>query len=94
MADPMEIAIRAEESAKSAHQRLNRMNGSLDRLTAEVARANAKSEEILIRLARDDGGQLVSRGVIDSRRFLITTIVLVLTSSVMSLLFTLALRSR
>lgn len=96
MSDPLEIAIRAEESAKAAHHRLDRMNGSIDRLTSEVARSNATSDQILRKIAHEDGfesgEQTISRGLIDSRRFLITTIVLVLTSSITALLVTWALR--
>lgn len=96
-ADPLEIAIRAEEAAKEAHRRLNRMNGSIDGLRTDISVARREAAEqtgqILRRLDREDGGEAVSRGLIDSRRFLISTIVLVLTSSVVSLLLTLALRS-
>lgn len=84
--DPIVTAIRAEEAARSAHHRLDRMNGSIDRLTTEVAKANAKSEEILVRLAKDDGHeeghQEASKGFLESKRFLITTIGLVATSSI------------
>ncbi len=97
MADPLEIAIRAEERAKAAHARLDRMNGSIDRLTEQVARSNATANEILRRMdreeAHDEGADQVSRGLIDSRRFLITTVVLVLSSSVVSLFATLVLRT-
>lgn len=80
------IAIRAEEASKAAHQRLDRMNGSIDRLANEVAKANAKGEEILVRLARDDGEDeghsKASKGFLESKRFLITTIGVIATSSV------------
>lgn len=107
MADALEIAIRAEEAAKSAHHRLDRMNGSIERagdainaLRVDLADARREAAQqtqtILRRLDHDDGvesGELTaSRGLIDSRRFLITTIVVVLTSSLTAFLLTLALR--
>lgn len=57
--DALTIAIRAEEQAKAAHHRLDRMNGSIDRLAGEVRGArdelNAKLGQVLVQLAHDDG---------------------------------------
>lgn len=52
MAEALEIAIRAEESAKAAHHRLDRMNGSIEKLNTTVSSAK---EEILRRLDKQDG---------------------------------------
>lgn len=91
--DALPVAIEARELGKSAHKRLDGINGSIDRLNGKVDVIDTKLDSVLITLAQQDGRQQASRGLIDSRRFLITTIVLVLTSSVVSLLLTLALRS-
>lgn len=89
----LEIAIRAEESARAAHNRLDRMNGSIDRLSVEVAKANAKSDQILLRLAHEDGEETAEKGFLQSKRWVITTIILVLTSSISTTAFTLFIRS-
>lgn len=94
MPDPLEIAIRAEESARAAHNRLDRMNGSIDRLTREV---NTAKQEILRRLDRqdgiDEGTQKATNGFLDSKRFYITLIALAITSSVAALILPLLFRS-
>lgn len=87
------VAIEARELGKSAHKRLDGINGQIGRLGDKVDVVDGKLDSVLITLARQEGGKDVSRGWIDSRRFLITTIILVLGSSVASLLLTLALRS-
>lgn len=82
MSDPaysLELAIRADEKAKSAHERLDRMNGSIDRLANQVSETNSKIDSIANSMARSDGvdeGESVrNRVLLDSRRFVITTIV-------------------
>lgn len=62
----LEIAIRADEKAKSAHERLDRMNGSIDRLANQVAATNGKIDSLL---AREQGEQIARRGFISSYRF-------------------------
>lgn len=84
------LAVRAETKADGAHERLDRMNGSIDRLTHEVAGANeaianakgelsAKLDGVLLQLAHQtgmaEGGDTVKKLMIDSRRFVITTFV-------------------
>ena len=75
----LETAIRADEKAKSAHERLDRMNGSIDRLTTQVAATNVKIDAIVNSLARsagvEQGEQVRNQVLLDSRRFVITTIV-------------------
>lgn len=82
MSDPaysLELAIRADEKAKAAHERLDRMNGSIDRLANQVSETNGKIDGITVSLARSDGleqgEETARRGFLDSRRFIITTIV-------------------
>lgn len=91
--DALPVAIEAREQARSAHKRLDGINGQVGKLGDKMDVIGGKVDSILITVARDEGAKTVNRGLIDSRRFLITTIVLILTSSVVSLLLTLALRS-
>lgn len=69
MTDPdysLEIAIRADEKAKAAHDRLDRMNGSIDRLAGNVAETNGKIDSLL---SRNAGIEQATRSFLDSRRF-------------------------
>lgn len=69
MSDPaysLELAIRADEKAKSAHERLDRMNGSIDKLAEKVSETNGKIDSLL---SRNDGIEQATRGFLDSRRF-------------------------
>lgn len=83
---PLEIAIRADEKAKSAHERLDRMNGSIDRLGNLVAETNAKIDAMVAIQAHSDGieqGEATQKRVlVDSRRFVITTFVVMLAALV------------
>lgn len=69
------IAIRADESAKAAHQRLDRMNGSIDRLAGQVLRVNEKADQILVQLAKDagldEGVRKAHRSVLDSSKWVV-----------------------
>lgn len=75
---PLELAIRADEKAKSAHDRLDRMNGSIDRLASQVAETNGKIDAISNALAHNDGveqgEESANRRWLDSRRFALTLI--------------------
>lgn len=60
MTDPTEAlvaAVRAQEQAAAAHERLDRMNGSLNRLGDQVAAANGKLDTIALTLAREAGAE-------------------------------------
>lgn len=78
----LEVAIRADEKAKAAHERLDRMNGSIDKLAGQVSETNGKIDAIATAIARSDGidqgEQAATRRFLDSRRFNITTIILLL----------------
>lgn len=90
------IAVQAQESAKAAHHRLDRMNGSIDRLTSQVAEANALGQEILRRLDRqdglDEGSETAKRGFLDSRWRVITLAVMFVGSATFTTIFTLIAR--
>ncbi len=90
--DALPVAIEARELGKSAHKRLDGVNGSIDRLSGKVDVIDSKVDSVLITLARQDGRELAGRGLLDSRRFLITIVVTVLTSSLVAFALTLALR--
>lgn len=107
MSDALEIAIRAEEAAKSAHHRLDRMNGSIDRLGREVgdlrasisaarAEATANCEAILRRLDRqaglEDGAARVHHSLLDNRRLVVGLAATFLTSSSFAVILTFLLR--
>lgn len=70
-------AVRAEERANTAHERLDRMNGSIDALRKEVSATNGKIDMLL---ARESGAQTVRTLNKDSRRFVITTFILAATA--------------
>ena len=69
--DALEIAIRAQEAARAAHHRLDRMNGSIDRLASEVADAKA---EILKRLDTQDGAATARQRFHADARFWVATL--------------------
>lgn len=96
MTDPMAVAIEARESAKAAHHRLDRMNGSIDRLSTAVGANNDLCAQILQRLAREDGREegieSTKLRFLDDKRFWIGIVAILLTSSLTLFLFTLATR--
>lgn len=52
LVDALEKAVRAESSANGAHHRLDRMNGSIDKLSANVAKVGdevSSAREVLAR---------------------------------------------
>jgi hypothetical protein len=108
VADDREIAIRAEESAKAAHHRLDRNNGSIDRLGREVgdlrleiqaARAESKTQTdaIIARLDRDAGVEhgesTVRASILDTRWKMLGVIATIAGSSVFAVLATFLVRS-
>lgn len=93
MDEPIVVAIEARESAKAAHHRLDRMNGSIDRLGNAVENVDSKVDEILLRLAGQEGAARAKRGFVLSRRFVVSTVALLLTCPTVAALITLLLRS-
>lgn len=97
MTDPLEIAITARERADEANRRLDRMNGSIDKLRAEVARANATGEQILLRIAgtegEKEGATSVRSSLLDSRRALTMVLATLAGSGLFTALFTYVVRS-
>lgn len=93
MADALEIAIRAEESARAAHHRLDRMNGSIEKLNTTVSSAK---EEILRRLDKqdgiDEGTSSTRRSFLDSRWRVLTLAGGFIGSGVFAALFTYIVR--
>lgn len=99
----LQIAVRADESAKGAHKRLDGINGSIDRFhgkLADVERAMSdqlgdiedKVNSILITLANEEGAERMRTGFLQSRRFWVGISAALATSSVSVLLFTLLTR--
>lgn len=94
------IAIRAEEAAKSAHNRLDRMNGSLDRLGREVGDLRgdlaAFRTEVLSRLTHEDGVQVgaagVKKSILDKNRWVVGLAVAFISSGTFVLIATYLLR--
>lgn len=87
------IAVEARELGKSAHKRLDGINGSIERLNNKVDVVDSKLDSVLITLAKQDGKDAAWRGFTDSRRFMVGLVVTVLTSAVAAFLFTLVVRS-
>lgn len=104
MSEPvLQIAVRADESAKGAHKRLDGINGSIDRfhrklddvetnVNDKLADIDSKVNSILITLANEEGAERMRNGFLQSRRFWITVAAGVATSSMIVLLFTLLTR--
>ena len=101
--DPMQTAIEAREQARAAHQRLDRMNGSIDKLGHEGEKTNAKIDvldskvdSILITLAKTDGElrarQAERAGVLDSKWRLVGVISILVASPLFYAITTLAIR--
>lgn len=86
------IAIRAEERANAAHQRLDGINGSVNRVNKQLGDIDSKVDSILITLATQQGAEGMKSGLMDSRRFWIGIAAVLATSSVAALLFTLLTR--
>jgi len=76
-------AVRAEEKANGAHERLDRMNGSIDKLTRTVdekySGIDAKIDALLIHQATQFGQETARKGLLDSRRFVISIFALLTT---------------
>lgn len=104
MSEPaLQIAVRADESAKAAHKRLDGINGSIDRLNtkvdatadrlgAKVDVIDSKLDSVLITLATQAGAEGMKSGFLESRRFWIGIAVVLATSSTAVLLITLLTR--
>lgn len=103
MDDALPIAIEARESSKAAHHRLDRMNGSIDRLGNEmvdtkkelggaIKEVSDNVNAILLKLAGEDGAAKARGVFILTRRFVISTCVVLLTSSIAATAITLLLR--
>lgn len=92
MEEALPIAIRAEAGAAEANRRLTRMNGSIDRLGDAVEATNEKVDAILLKLAGEDGAAKARGVFILSRRFVISTCAVLLTSSVAAAAITFLLR--
>lgn len=92
MSDPLEIALEAREAARTAHYRLDRMNGSLDRLVKSVDDLGVKIVAVQLTLASKQGGESVSKTFLDSKRWWIALLVGVATSAAFAAIITLVLR--
>lgn len=97
------IAVRADESAKAAHKRLDGINGSIDRFNrkiddldekadAQFRTIDSKVNSILLTLATQAGADGAKSGVLESKRFWLVLVAGVCTSSVAVLVITLLLR--
>lgn len=99
----LQIAVRADESAKAAHKRLDGINGSIDRfhnklgdverdVKDQLGDIEDKVNSILITLASEEGAERMRTGFLQSRRFWIGIAAALATSSVSVLAFTLLTR--
>lgn len=104
MSEPvLQIAVRADESAKAAHKRLDGINGSIDRfhrklddveenVNDKLSDIDSKVNSILITLANEEGAERMRTGFLQSRRFWVGISAALATSSVSVLMFTLLTR--
>lgn len=92
MDEALPIAIRAEAGAGEANRRLDKMNGSIDRLGDAVEETNKKVDAILLKLAGEDGAAKARGVFILTRRFVVSTCAVLLTSSLAAAAITLLLR--
>lgn len=88
------IAIEARELGKSAHKRLDSINGQIADGNRKLDILDGKLDSVLITLARQDGERGANRTFLDSKRFWLVLGVGVLTSSMAALAITLVLRIR
>lgn len=88
----MAIAVRADESSKAAHKRLDGINGQIGRLNDKADVLDGKLDEVLLKLAKQDGAENVRSGLLESKRFWIGIAAILISSSLLSLLVTLALK--
>lgn len=86
------VAVEARAEAKAAHQRLDRMNGSIDRLGDALEIVATKVDSILITIAKDEGAKLAGKGFLDSKRWWIALIAGVISSSCFAALVTILLK--
>lgn len=86
------IAIEGRERANSAHKRLDGINGQISQVNKQLGDIDSKVDSILITLATQAGAEGMKTGLLDSRRFWIGIVVVLATSSVAALLFTLLTR--
>jgi hypothetical protein len=80
--EALPVAIEARELGKSAHKRLDGINGSIDRLGGKVDNVDAKLDQVLLRLAREDGAKERNDGFLASRWRVIGLVALIFTSAV------------
>lgn len=95
------MAVRADTKADGAHERLDRMNGSIDKLTREVAGANtaianakgelsAKLDGVLLQLAHasgmKEGEAAIEKSLLERHRFAWTTLVAAFSAIVTALI--------
>lgn len=77
--DALVRAIEAKASADAAHHRLDRMNGSIDRLGDRMGEMNGKLDTLAVALTTDqakrEGAETQRKLLLDSRRFVISTVV-------------------
>lgn len=88
----LSIAVRADESAKAAHKRLDGINGQIGKLGDKVDVVDSKLDSVLITLATQAGAEGMRSGLLESRRFWIGIAVVLATSSTAVLLITLLTR--
>lgn len=73
--DPLAVAIEARELGKSAHKRLDGINGQIGRLNDKFDVIASKLDTVLIAMARqegeDRGANNVRHSALDSKRWLI-----------------------
>lgn len=86
------IAVRADESSKAAHKRLDGINGQIGKLNDKVDVVDSKLDSVLITLATQAGAEGMRVGFLESRRFWIGIAVVLATSSTAVLLVTLLTR--
>lgn len=90
--DALSIAIEARAEARAAQHRLDRMNGSLDRLADAVTKVDGKLTAVLLVKAKEEGESTARSTFMLSRRYVITTVLVVLTSTIPTTLITVFLR--
>lgn len=92
MDDALAIAMEARAEAKAAHQRLDRMNGSIDRLGNKMEVVDEKVDQVLLNQANRDGRDDASKGFLESKRWWIALLLTVVTSSLFATILTVVFR--
>jgi hypothetical protein len=82
MEDALPVAIEARELGKSAHKRLDGINGSIDRMDAKVDVLDSKLDSVLITLAKQEGSRERNESFLDSKWRVIGIVGLIFTSAI------------